>query len=95
MSQKNSAQQTTVLGNTMATVFGQVGCITLISIGLAFAAGMLLDNFLNLETRIFTILFLVGSVPVALYLVARVTFATVARAQSSLEITDTEENTDS
>ena len=95
MSQKNTAQQTSVLGNTLANVVGQVGCITLVFIGLAFAAGTLLDNFLNLEMRIFTILFLVGSVPVALYVVARVSFATVSKAQSQLEITDTEDDSDS
>ena len=68
----------------LAGVIGQVGCVVVIIIGLALGAGVLLDRFL--ETRaIFTVLFMVGSVPVALYLTVRVSMMAVARAQKSLE----------
>jgi F0F1-type ATP synthase assembly protein I len=64
----------------LAGVVGQIGCLTIILIGIAFGAGLLLDRLL--ETRpIFTILFLVGSVPVNLYLTVRVALMAVARAQ--------------
>ena len=68
----------------LAGVIGQVGCVVVIIIGLALGAGILLDRFL--ETRaIFTVLFMVGSVPVALYLTVRVSMMAVTRAQKSLE----------
>jgi F0F1-type ATP synthase assembly protein I len=62
----------------LASVVGQVGCLTVLLIGLALGSGVLLDRFL--ETRpIFTILFMVGSVPVNLYLTVRVGLAVAAR----------------
>ncbi len=76
----------------MARVVGQVGCVTLIFIGAAFGAGLLLDNLLNLERRYFTIAFLVGSVPIALFVVARLSFASVAKMQRDLEALAAEEN---
>ena len=95
MSTNKEARQTAALGNTMAKVMGQVGCITLILIGTAFGVGLLLDNLLNLERRIFTIMFLVGSVPVALYVITRVAMATVAKAQDELSIIEAEDQSES
>ena len=94
MSTSKQARQTASLGNTMAKVMGQVGCITLILIGVAFGAGLLLDNLLNLERRIFTIVFLVGSVPVALYVITRVAMGTVAKAQDELSIIEAEDQSE-
>jgi F0F1-type ATP synthase assembly protein I len=78
----------------LAGVVGQIGCLTLILIGAALGAGILLDRVL--DTRpIFTILFLVGSVPVNLFVTVRVALAAVARAQRSIareERTTTEHN---
>jgi F0F1-type ATP synthase assembly protein I len=63
----------------LAGIVGQIGCITVIIIALALGAGVLLDRFL--ETRpIFTILFLVGSVPVTLFVTVRVSLMAAARA---------------
>ena len=68
----------------LAGVIGQVGCVVVIIIGLALGAGVLLDRFL--ETRaIFTVLFMVGSVPVALYLTVRISMTAVSRAQKNFE----------
>lgn len=79
----------------MAGIVGQVGCITVLFIGIAFAAGFYIDNFLDLERRIFTILFLVGSVPVALYVIARISLRTMARVQAQLEQTEAEDQSES
>lgn len=64
----------------LAGIVGQVGCITIIIIGLALGAGVLLDRFLGTEP-IFTILLMVGSVPVTLYIIVRVSLYATARAQ--------------
>lgn len=64
---------------TLATVMSQVGCLVVLMIGLALGAGILLDNFLN-TNRIFTALFIIGSFPVAIYIILRV----VTRAQKQL-----------
>ena len=64
----------------LASIVGQIGCITVIIIALALGGGILLDRFL--DTRpIFTILFIVGSVPVTLFVTVRVSLMAAARAQ--------------
>ena len=76
MIQDDQINQTALL----ASVVGQIGCITVIIIALALGGGILLDRFL--DTRpIFTILFLVGSVPVTLFITVRVGLMAASRAQ--------------
>lgn len=78
MFQDDDINQTALL----AGIVGQIGCITVIIIAIALGAGVLLDRFL--ETRpIFTILFLVGSVPVTLFVTVRVSLMAAARAQKN------------
>lgn len=78
MFQNDDINQTALL----AGIVGQIGCITIIIIAIALGAGFLLDRFL--ETRpIFTILFLVGSVPVTLFITVRVSLMAAARAQKN------------
>ncbi|MCP4424025.1 MAG: AtpZ/AtpI family protein [Chloroflexi bacterium] len=74
------------LAALMATVVGQVGCLVIVIIGIALGAGMALDKFL--ETRIFTVLLMLGSVPVALYLTVRLSLTAVKRAQDALQPQD-------
>jgi F0F1-type ATP synthase assembly protein I len=74
--EQEQIQQTAIL----AGVVGQIGCLTLILIGAALGAGILLDRFLE-TTPFFTVLFLVGSVPINLFLTIRVGLSAVARAQ--------------
>jgi len=63
---------------TLASVAGQVGCLTLVIIFLALFAGLWLDRYL--ETKpLFTIVFLIGSVPVTLFLMFRVVKAATDR----------------
>ena len=73
----------------MAGIVGQVGCTTALIIGLAFGGGFLLDGFLDTKP-IFTILFVLGSVPVTLYAVVRVSLMAMARIQQQTNKTTEE-----
>lgn len=81
------------LAALMATVVGQVGCLVVIIIGLAMGAGVLLDRFLGTRA-IFTVIMMVGSVPVALYLTVRVSLTAVARTQQAIDDKKAEEETE-
>ena len=67
-----------------AGLISQIGCVTsvasVIIIGIAFFAGQFLDDYLG-TGGIFTVLFLVGSFPVTLYVIVRIALSNVARAQ--------------
>lgn len=80
--QINPVNHATVL----AGVVSQVGCVVVMLIGLALGAGMLLDRVLG-TSSIFTIVFMVGSVPVTLYLTMRVAMRAAERAQKMIEST--------
>ncbi len=70
-----------------ASLVGQIGCVTgfasIIVIGIAFAAGRFLDSILGTD-GIFTVLFLIGSFPITLYVIVRISLAALNRAQRSL-----------
>jgi magnesium-transporting ATPase (P-type) len=74
---------------------GQIGCVTafvaLAIIGVAFAAGWFLDDWFGNERKIFTVIFLLGSFPVTLYAMVRISLWMVARAQSSVERSNNED----
>jgi hypothetical protein len=80
MSQNSNLQFT----SAMAGVVGQVGCVVILLIGLALGGGMFLDNYLE-TGGIFTVLLLVGSVPVALYLTIQVSMRSAAKIQDVVE----------
>lgn len=63
---------------TLASIAGQVGCLTLIIIFVALFAGLWLDRYLDTKP-LFTIVLLVGSVPVTLFLMFRVVKAATSR----------------
>lgn len=66
------------LNLTLASVAGQVGCLTLLIIFVALFAGLWLDKYL--DTRpLFTIGLLIGSVPLTLFLMFRVVKAATDR----------------
>lgn len=71
---------------SLTSLVGQVGCvigfIALLIIGLAFAAGWLLDDLMGNERRIFTVVFLLGSFPVTLYAMVRVSLWLAAKANA-------------
>ena len=77
----------------LAGIVGQIGCITVIIIGLAMGAGILLDRFLG-TSPIFTILFLVGSVTVTLFVTVRVSLMAASRAQRLVDKNKTEDKSE-
>lgn len=63
---------------TLASIAGQVGCLTLVIIFVALFAGLWLDRYF--ETKpLFTLVFLIGSVPVTLFLMFRMVRAATSR----------------
>jgi F0F1-type ATP synthase assembly protein I len=63
---------------TLASIAGQVGCLTLVIIFVALFAGLWLDRYLDTKP-LFTIVLLIGSVPVTLFLMFRVVKAATSR----------------
>jgi ABC-type transport system involved in cytochrome c biogenesis permease subunit len=63
---------------TLASIAGQVGCLTLVIIFVALFAGLWLDRYF--ETKpLFTLVLLIGSVPVTLFLMFRMVRAATSR----------------
>jgi len=61
-------------------VIGQVGCLTLVIILVALVAGLWLDN--QFQTRpLFTLILVITSIPVTLYLMVRVVLSFAPRIQ--------------
>jgi magnesium-transporting ATPase (P-type) len=88
---KQNPQQQINQAAMLASVVGQVGCLIVFIIAIALGVGMLIDKFLG-TNAIFTVLLMVGSVPVALYVTVRLSLTAVARAQQKLsEANETEE----
>jgi len=79
----------------LTNMVGQVGCVTgivaLLIIGLAFGTGWLLDGFLGNERKIFTVIFMLGSFPVTLFAMVRISLWMVGRAQASIERLEAED----
>lgn len=73
-------------GARTAGLVGQIGCVTgfasILIIGIAFAVGRFLDSLLE-TNGVFTILFLLGSFPITLYVIVRISLWAIARAQQS------------
>ncbi|MCL4867427.1 MAG: hypothetical protein KJ063_00530 [Anaerolineae bacterium] len=67
--------------SAMMGVVTQVGCGTVLLIGLALGGGMLLDNLLN-TGRIITVVLMVGSVPVSLYLIFKIWLRAITQMQA-------------
>ena len=64
-------------------MLGQVGCLTVIIVAVALAAGLWIDS--QFDTRpIFTILFILGSVPVTIYLMVRLVLGGMTRIQPNI-----------
>lgn len=87
MSKKQQQINTNAL---LASVVGQVGCLIVFIVFIALGVGMALDRLLG-TTALFTILLMVGSVPVALYLTVRMSLTAVDRAQIKIEESEKEE----
>lgn len=71
------------LAVAVAGLLGQVGCLTVLVIAVALGAGLWLDT--QFGTRpLLTIIFLLGSVPVTLYLMVRIVLGGMNRLQLSV-----------
>jgi F0F1-type ATP synthase assembly protein I len=74
----------------LATVVGQVGCLTPIILLGALFAGLWLDR--QFETKpLFTILFIVGSAPVSVYVLYRIVRMATAKLKTDNQDEKTEE----
>jgi len=77
----------------LATVVGQVGCLTPIIILGALFAGLWLDR--QFETKpLFTILFIVGSAPVSVYILYRIVRTATANLKIDNQVKNSEEDPD-
>lgn len=80
MSQNKNINQTIAMANTV----GQIGCVTafvaIIIVGIAFGVGQLLDGWLDLK-GVFTVILMLGSFPVTLFAITRISLGMVGRAQ--------------
>jgi hypothetical protein len=90
VSQKTDLNQTVV----MANLVGQVGCVTglvaLLIIGISFALGQYLDNLFDVR-GIFTVIFMLGSFPVTLFAMVRLSLYMVAKAQARVALLEQQE----
>jgi uncharacterized membrane protein len=88
MSQKGERPQRDekpyVFNIALATVAGQVGCLTTLIVLVALLGGLWLDNIYQVRPT-FTILLLVISIPVTLFVMLWVVRKTTARIQSNTE----------
>ena len=76
----------------MMSVVTQVGCGTVLLIGLALGGGILLDNLLG-TGRVLTVIFMVGSVPISLFLIFKIWLRAVEQMQKQEDTQKREEET--
>ena len=69
--QSNDDSQNVVFGTLLATTVAQVGCVTVFVILGALALGLALDGQLGTKP-LFTLLLVLASIPLSLYLLVRV-----------------------
>jgi len=79
------------LNLTLAGVAGQVGCLTLLVVFAALFVGLWLDKSLGTKP-VFTVVLLLGSVPVTLFLMFRMVKAAVDRMKPIDKKTPEEES---
>lgn len=65
----------------LASVMSQVGCVTVVIVIGALLLGLWADSQFNTKP-LFTIVFLLGSIPVSLYSLVRVALSTAAQFQA-------------
>ena len=71
-----------VFGLALASAVSQVGCATVAVVLGALVVGLGLDRYF--DTRpLFTLLLLLGSIPVSLYVLVRIAFSAVAQLNES------------
>jgi len=74
----------------LATVVGQVGCLTPIILLSALFMGLWLDR--QFETKpLFTILFIIGSAPVSVFVLYRIVQSATAKIKTENQVENSEE----
>ena len=74
----------------LATVVGQVGCLTPVILLGALFAGLWLDR--QFETKpLFTILFIVGSAPISVFVLYRIVRTATAKLKTDNQVENSEE----
>ena len=77
----------------LATVVGQVGCLTPVILLGALFAGLWLDR--QLETKpLFTILFIIGSAPISVFVLYRIVRTATAKLKTDNQVKKSEEDPD-
>jgi F0F1-type ATP synthase assembly protein I len=79
-----------------ANLVGQVGCATalvaIVIIAIAFGIGWLLDELMGNERKFITVLLLLGSFPITLFAMVRLSTYMVGRAQEQMEQTQDDDD---
>jgi F0F1-type ATP synthase assembly protein I len=79
----------------VTNLVGQVGCLTgivaLVIIGVAFIAGRFLDNYFGTQ-GVFTVIFMLGSFPITLFAMVKISLHLVAKAQKELNSSQEEQS---
>jgi F0F1-type ATP synthase assembly protein I len=70
--------QQAAFGAVLATTVAQVGCVTVIVILGALALGLALDSVLDTKP-LFTLLLVLASIPLSLYVLVRIALSAVAQ----------------
>jgi F0F1-type ATP synthase assembly protein I len=74
----------------LATVVGQVGCLTPVILLGALFAGLWLDR--QFETKpLFTIIFIIGSAPVSVFVLYRIVRTATAKLKTDNQVENSEE----
>ena len=77
----------------LTTVVGQVGCLTPVILLGALFAGLWLDR--QFETKpLFTILFIVGSAPISVFVLYRIVRTATAKLKTDNQVKHSEEDPD-
>jgi F0F1-type ATP synthase assembly protein I len=86
-------RQQIVYGLALVSVVSQVGCVTIVVIIGALLAGLGLDQVL--DTRpLFTVVLLLASIPVSLYLLVRIALSTAAQLTPPAKELEQDESSD-
>jgi F0F1-type ATP synthase assembly protein I len=71
-------RQQVAFGLALASMVSQVGCVTIVIVLGALVVGLWLDRTFDTQP-LFTILLLLGSIPVSLYTLVRIAFSAAAQ----------------
>lgn len=84
MSQQKNPQTEFAYATMMTSVVGQVGCLNIFLIGIALGLGLLIDRLAG-TNGVFAAIFILASVPVALWLTMHLSLKAIKRAQEQVE----------